>query len=107
MEFRPGSESFGEDLLMDHRLNDISLQVLRQDTIDHMLLLPFLQYSLPVLSQRLQLMHPLEKPESGWSMFITPGGSSAPDPFLPEGGRHRLTPFILHICAFMSGKANR
>lgn len=39
MEFRPGSESFVEDLLMDQGPNDISLQILRQETIDHMLLL--------------------------------------------------------------------
>lgn len=35
-------QSFGEDLFMHQGLNDISLQILRQEAIDHMLLLPAL-----------------------------------------------------------------
>lgn len=35
-------QSFGEDLFMYQDLNDISLQILRQEVIDHMLLLPAL-----------------------------------------------------------------
>lgn len=33
-------QSFGEDLFMHQSLNDIILQLLRQEGIDHMLLLP-------------------------------------------------------------------
>lgn len=35
-------QSFGEDLFMHQGLNDINLQILRQEVIDHMLLLPAL-----------------------------------------------------------------
>lgn len=33
-------QSFGEELFMHQGLNDINLQILRQEVIDHMLLLP-------------------------------------------------------------------
>lgn len=48
MEFTPGSEAFGEDLLMDQGPNDISLTILRQESIDHMLSCPSLQCPEPV-----------------------------------------------------------
>lgn len=35
-------QSFGEDHFMRQGLNDISLQILRQEAVDHMLLLPAL-----------------------------------------------------------------